>query len=250
MSNHKIAVQLYAVRDACAEDLPGTLERIARMGYNGVEFAGYYGYTAQDLRKMLADNGLKVAGSHVAIEHLLEDEFEKTVEFHLALGNKYLIVPYLGNYVKGTRESWLDAAHLVDAISQRLTPHGLRTGYHNHGIEFELIDGETPWDTFFGNTRPEVVMQIDVGNSLQMGGVDAVPYLERYPNRAATVHFKDYKPGNPNVIIGEGDVRWSEVFRLCEQSSTEWYIVEQEAESIPSLDCADRSLKALRDMGW
>lgn len=93
-------------------------------------------------------------------------------------------------------------------------------------------------------------MQIDVGNALHMGGADAVPYLERYPCRARTVHLKDYSAVNQNAIIGEGTVRWTEVFNLCETTAgAEWYIVEQEVKGMDSLECADLSLQALRKMG-
>ncbi|MCS7309894.1 MAG: sugar phosphate isomerase/epimerase, partial [Armatimonadetes bacterium] len=66
-----IGVQLYSVRDDCAKDLPGTLAAIAKMGYEGVEFAGYHGYSARDLRKLLDDNGLKCCGTHIGIDTLL-----------------------------------------------------------------------------------------------------------------------------------------------------------------------------------
>jgi sugar phosphate isomerase/epimerase len=250
MTKPPIALQLYAVRDACAANLPGTLKRISEIGYEGVEFAGYYDHSAAELRKMLESANLQVAGAHVPTEQLLGDELDKTIEFHKTLGNKFLIVPWLGDYVKGTRASWLEAAHLLNSISEKLAPHGLFTGYHNHGIEFTEIDGETPWDTFFGNTHPEVVMQIDVGNALQMGGADAVPYLDRYPGRARTVHLKDYSADNQSAIIGEGSVRWADIFKVCETTAgTEWYIVEQEVKGMDSLQCADQSRRALRKMG-
>jgi sugar phosphate isomerase/epimerase len=74
-------------------------------------------------------------------------------------------------------------------------PEGLQTGYHNHAIEFQPFEpgGELPWDTFFGNTNPQVIMQFDTGNALH-GGADALPFLKRYPGRAKSVHLKEYDP--------------------------------------------------------
>jgi sugar phosphate isomerase/epimerase len=111
------------------------------------------------------------------------------------------------------------------------------------------MEGELPWDTFISNTRQDVIMQLDTGNALD-GGADPIPFLERYPGRAVTVHLKEYSPANDKAIIGEGEVRWAEVFRLCEASGgTRWYIVEQEGYAYPPLECVERCLRALKGMG-
>jgi len=137
----------------------------------------------------------------------------------------------------------------LEEIAERLKPFGMRTGYHNHSAEFSPLEGEMPWDTLFGNTSPEVVMQLDTGNCLR-GGPDPVVFLERYPGRALLVHLKEYSKANDKAILGEGDVRWSEVFRLCETiGGTRWYIVEQESYAFPPLECVERCLQALRQMG-
>src|SRR6266852_8632753 len=98
-----IGLQLYAVRDECAKDLPGTLSAVAEMGYAGVEFAGYYGYTAQSLRAMLEERGLKCCGAHTQLNTLMGDELVRTVEFNRALGNPSLIVPILPAERRATR---------------------------------------------------------------------------------------------------------------------------------------------------
>ena len=95
MSQIPIGLQLYSVREDCQKDLPGVLKEVARMGYAGVEFAGYYGYSATDLRKMLDDLGLKCCGTHTGLPTLLGEELPKTIEFNQTLGNKFLIVPGL-----------------------------------------------------------------------------------------------------------------------------------------------------------
>ncbi len=249
MARIPIALQLYSIREDCKQDLPGSLQAVAKMGYEGVEFAGYYDRTAEELRKMLDDLGLKVAGTHIALDTLLGDELERTVEFNRTLGNKFLIVPGLAEERRNSRAAWRDTADVFNEIAKRLKPHGMRTGYHNHHIEFTPMEGELPWDTFFGHTSPEVVMQLDLGNALH-GGADPVPFLERYPGRAATVHLKEYSKTNDKAVIGEGDVRWEEVFRLCESTGgTEWYIVEQESYAHPPLECVELCLKKLKEWG-
>src|SRR5215831_14773788 len=90
-----IAVQVYSVREIAQKDTAGTLAKIAKIGYQGVEFAGYYGHSAQDIRKILDDNGLKAAGTHTGLDTLLGDQLPKTIEFNRTIGNKNLIVPSL-----------------------------------------------------------------------------------------------------------------------------------------------------------
>ena len=174
-------------------------------------------------------------------------------QFYLArsktLDNRFLIVPGLPEEFRSCAEAWADTAKMFNTIAEALEPEGMYTGYHNHHIEFAPMDGELPWDTFFGNTDPRVVMQIDLGNALHGGG-DPVPYIAKYPGRALTVHLKAYSASNDKALIGEDDVPWQRVFDLCETSgNTEWYIVEQESYAFPPLECVDRCLQALKAMG-
>lgn len=246
-----IALQLYSVREDAKNDLPGVLAAVKAMGYDGVEFAGWYDHSAADIKKMLDDNGLVVAGAHVGIGTLLDDEFEKSVEFHKTIGNKFPIVPGLhGSYCSST-EAWRATADLFNEIAAKLKPLGMRTGYHNHTVEFKPFTpgGELPWDTFFGNTVADVIMQFDTGNALH-GGSEALPFLKRYPGRAGSVHLKEYDPDNGKAMIGEGKVPFQEIFEVCETTGgTEWYVVEQESYAYPPMECVKRCLDNLRAMG-
>lgn len=249
MAQIPIGVQLYSVRQDAQNDLPGVLEAIGKMGYAGVEFAGYYGNSAEQIKQWLDDNGLKCCGTHTGLPTLLGDELQKTIDFNKTLGNPYLIVPGLPGERTSSREAWLETAKIFNEVSAKVREQDAWVGYHNHHTEFTPLDGEMPWDTFFGNTDKNVVMQLDSGNALH-GGADIVPFLERYPGRALTVHLKEYAEGNAKALIGEGDVRWNEIFDLCERSgNTQWYIVEQESYAFPPLECIDKCLQNLRTMG-
>ncbi len=249
MARIPIALQLYSVRDDCAKDLPGTLAAVAKMGYEGVEFAGYHGRSAAELRAMLDDLGLRVAGTHIGLETLLGDELARTVEFNQAIGNKFLIVPGLAEQYRESRAAWLRTAGIFNEIAAKLEPLGMQTGYHNHTIEFQPLDGENPWDTFFGNTVQAVVMQMDTGNAMH-GGADPMPFMLKYPGRATTVHLKEYSTSYNTANIGEGDVPWADFFRVCETTGgTQWYIVEQENYALPPLECVRVCLENLRKMG-
>ena len=246
-----LALQLYSIRDDCARDLPGCLAAVAKMGYEGVEFAGYCGFSAQDVRKMLDDNGLKCCGTHIGIDTLLGDELEKTSEFNKVIGNDFLIVPGLPGEYTASAAAWRRTADVFNQVADRLRPLGQWTGYHNHHTEFTPFPdcGEEPWHLFFGNTKKEVVMQFDTGNAMH-GGADPVPYFERYPGRALTVHLKEFSATNDTALIGEGDCPWSRLFELCETiGATQWYIVEQESYPYPPMECAERCIQNLRGMG-
>jgi len=243
-----IGLQLYSVREDCKKDLLGTIAAVAKMGYKGVEFAGYYDRSAKQLRKMLNDNGLVCCGTHTGLDTLLGDNLTRTIEFNRTLGNKYLIVPGLPEKYRASRQAWLDTAKLFNELAEKVKPHEMLVGYHNHSIEFTAMDGELPWDTFYGNTRKDVIMQIDVGNAIH-GGADPLPYLYKYPGRAITVHVKEFSKTNNKALIGEGDVNWKAFFALCRAvGQTEWYIVEQESYAYPPLECVERCLRNLRKM--
>lgn len=244
-----IGLQLYSVREVCQKDTAGTLAAVAKMGYKGVEFAGYYGHDAKTLRRMLDDNGLKCCGSHIGIETLLGDNLPKTIEFNQILGNKFLIVPGLPEKYTKSRKAWEETADLFSELAEKVKPHGMRVGYHNHTTEFKELEGELPWDTFFKRASKDVIMQFDTGNAMHGGG-DATVYLKRYPGRAITVHIKPFSKLKPNALIGDDELPWPEIFNLCETiGGTEWYIVEYESDAYPPLVSVEKTLEVLRRWG-
>jgi sugar phosphate isomerase/epimerase len=165
------------------------------------------------------------------------------MEFSRTIGNKYVIVPSLDREKTKTKEGWLKTAKLFNEISDKTRSEGVLIGYHNHTQDLEPIEGEIPWDIFFGNTNKEVIMQLDVGHAVH-GGADPVALLKKYPGRAITVHLKEYSATNDKALIGEGDVKWQDVFAACESiGGTQWYIIEEESGQYPPLEAAETSLK-------
>jgi sugar phosphate isomerase/epimerase len=239
-----VGLQLYSVREQCAKDLPGVLAAVAKIGYKGVEFAGYHNRSAQDLRKLLDGNGLVACGTHTPYESVLGDKLKETIEFNRVIGNKFLIVPWMEGK---TKQEWLDKAKLFNTLADQVKSAGMSVGYHAHAHDFEKFDGESAWDLFFGNTKPEVVMQLDTSNCRD-GGADPVAVLKKYPGRARSIHLKA-SGGGPEAVIGEDKVDWKAVFAFCEsQGKTEWYVVEHESSKDP-LDAVKRCFAALKAMG-
>ena len=241
-------LQLYSVREDCAKDLGKVIAAVARMGYQGVEFAGYHGKSAPEIKKMLDDNGIVCCGTHTGWDTLSDANLAATIEFNKTLGNKYLIVPGLPGECTSSRQAWLNTAARFNVLAERVKPHGMRVGYHNHTIEFKPLEGEMPWDTFMKNTGKDVVMQLDTGNCMH-GGADPLPFIYKYEGRAVTVHVKEYSKTNDRAIVGEGDINWRAFFALCRAvGGTEWYIVEQESYAYPPLECVEKCLVNLRGM--
>ena len=243
-----VGLQLYSVREQCKADLPGTLAAVAKIGYPGVEFAGYHGRRAKELRQLLDDNGLKVCGTHTPYDSVLGDKLKETIEFNRTIGNRFLIVSYMGEDRMGTVEKIGETAKLFTEIAAKVKPDGMRVGYHAHGGDFKKVDGETAWDRFFTAAGSDVTMQMDLGNCLGGGG-DPYATLKKFPGRSATIHLKEHG-GKPGAPVGEGDVKWDEVFRLCETTGrTEWYIVEQESYAGAPLDSVKQCIDNLRKRG-
>jgi sugar phosphate isomerase/epimerase len=243
-----IGLQLYSVRNECGKDLPGVLKAVAAMGYKGVEFAGYYGRDAAALRKLLDENGLACCGTHTGWNTIQDDALKATVEFNRTLGNKYLVVPGLPKGRLETVEACKETAKILTAQAAKVKDAGMYVGYHAHGGDFKkFADGQTPWEVIFGNAGPGVIMQLDTGNCLGGGG-DPIAILKKFPGRSLTIHLKEHG-GPAAAAVGDGEVKWSEVFALCESTGkTEWYIVEHESGSAP-MESVKACIDNLRKMG-
>lgn len=243
-----IGLQLYSVRKECAQDLPGVLAAVAGMGYKGVEFAGYHGRAAAELRKLLDDNGLICCGTHTGWPTIQKDQLGATIEFNKTLGHPYLVVPGLPKERVATADACKETAAVFTEQAEIAAKEHMHVGYHAHGGDFKRFeDSSTPWEIIFSNAGPKVIMQLDTGNCLGGGG-DPVAILRRFPGRSLTIHLKEHG-GLKGAPIGEGTVPWKEVFAACETvGGTRWYIVEHESGDQP-LDSVRRCLENLKKMG-
>jgi sugar phosphate isomerase/epimerase len=243
-----IGLQLYSVRQDCEKDLASVLQAVAKMGYQGVEFAGYYNRGAAELHELLQKFGLKCCGTHIQLDTLKGDELKKTVEFNKTIENQYLIVSWMPGTYAESLESVKAVAKVFNDIAGQLRDHDMFVGYHAHGGDFKKIGEEFAWDLLFANTQDSVVMQMDLGNCIEAGG-DPIASLKRFPGRSGTIHLKE--AGGPDTaVVGEGNVNWKEVFAICETTGgTKWYIVEHERAGGTPLGNVNRCLRNLKKMG-
>ncbi len=238
-----VAIQLYSLHDVAPKDVPGTLRKVAAMGYQGVEFAGYYDLPAETLRGMMNENGLLCAGAHMGIEALEGAAFEKTIAFQKILGNNRLIVPWIDISKLEEMIERLNAAHL------RAKACGMRVGFHNHTQEFELDNGITKFDRLFTATPEDFLVQLDIGWATA-AGQDVPAILRKYSKRLEAVHVKESHPTNKTAAVGEGSVNWPAIFDILEkETAVQWYIVEQEQYATGPMESAKTCIDNIRKMG-
>jgi len=242
-----IGLQLYTIgMEIMSKGPEAALATVAKAGYKGVEFAGYFKRDANALRQLLDENGLRCCGSHIGLNNLQGENLEKTIAFNKTIGNTRLVVPSLGGSYTKSKKSLEDAADIFNEIADKLKPAGMRVGFHCHPGEFRTIEGEMIWDIFFSRAKKEVIMQCDLGH-MGTAGVDPVAYLTKYAGRAATVHVKPSAKVNRGVLVGEDELKWPEIFKACETvGGTEWYIVEYDGGS---MEKAEKTMETLRKWG-
>ena len=246
-----IAVQMYSVRADCQKDFDAALEQVAAMGFEGVEFAGYYTYAkrAPELRKRLDDLRLRAAGTHIGLETLQGDALKSTIEFHQAIGCRFLIVPGNAAFTDPDRSKAL--ADTFNQLAETLKPLGMACGYHNHVAEFKKDGDKTFWDLFAERTTRDVILQQDCGWTAA-AGLDPVAYVKKYPGRTKTVHFKPFaRPADVGrrAILGQDSVDWPAVHAACRSvGGTKWIVIEQELypDGKTPMECTRESLTGLR----
>jgi sugar phosphate isomerase/epimerase len=250
MKKAPVALQLYTVRDALQTDFPGTLKAVADLGYKAVELAGTGGYSAAELKKLLDDVGLKVIGSHVGLD-LLEGDLQAALDYNEAIGNRYVVCPYLDEQRRKTGDDWKRMGERFNSIGSACRSRAMVFAYHNHAFEFQQFDGKTGMEILWEATDPELVKsELDVYWVLY-GGKDPAAYIRELGRRVALLHVKDMARDAERSFaeVGEGIVDWNAVLEACEGTGVAAYIVEQDVCKRPPLESAAISLKNLQRMG-
>lgn len=243
----KISVQLWSVKDEVKADFTGTLKQLAAMGFSGVEFANGFGEFADDpqsIKTVLDSFGLESSGAHLSFEQLNDDNFAQTVKFYQILGVKILIVPWDERawHPEGIKE----VVTLLNKLSKKLAPLGMKIGFHNHQHEFNAYEGSTYWDYLAKNTVKDVILQQDVGWTT-FAGKDPIEYVKRYPQRTLTTHYKALSPEGTQgklPIIGQDTIDWLNLSKAnIAVGGTLWFVIEQEKypNSLTPLQAVEQS---------
>jgi sugar phosphate isomerase/epimerase len=227
-----VGLELYSVRGFLEKDLMGTVRAVAGMGYEIVEFySPYYAWTPQqasDMRKLLDDLGVRCLSTHNGSNALAPEGLQKAIDLNQTLGSRYIVMASPGT-VTGL-DGWKAVADRLNAAAERLAPLGMYAGYHNHGAEWQQVDGKRPMDVLAASTTKTVALQLDVGTCVA-AGADPVAWIAANPGRIRNMHCKDWAPGRDYaVLFGEGSAPWARIFAAAEAGGgVEFYLIEQEA---------------------
>jgi sugar phosphate isomerase/epimerase len=221
-----LGLQLYSLRREFDVDAEGTLRSVRGLGYEYVETAGDYGWSAERWQQLLSETGLKVAGAHVSPDSLTKD-LAKTVKFQKALGNHRYILGYVADHtVKGFSE----AAALLNKGAQSLRDEGGEVFYHNHDFEFKPVGGTTGYDILLKETDPKLVrFEVDT-YWVEQAGRDAAEFVAKHADRIGIIHAKEIRRSDKSdQAVGDGDIDFPAIIKLAQ--AKDWpLIVEYEGE--------------------
>lgn len=266
-----IGIQLYSVRDDMTKDPLGTLKQVAKMGYTHVEHANYvnhkfYGYTAQEFRKVLDDLGLKMPSGHTvlganhwdAAKKDFTDDWKKLVDDAAYMGQKYVISPWMDEKLRSSYDDLLKWLEVFAKCGDLCIRKGMKFGYHNHWDEFShQLNGKKIFDIMMEQMdTKKVVMQLDIGN-MYIGGGIALDVVTKYAGRFELIHVKDEiasKGAEPyeSTILGKGIIQVKNVLDICRKTGgTQVYVIEQESyQGKAPLACIEEDLKILKGWGF
>ncbi|MCI0512165.1 sugar phosphate isomerase/epimerase [candidate division KSB1 bacterium] len=245
-----IALQLYSVRDQTAQNFIKTLEEVAQIGYAGVELAGLGNLSLAEMKRVLADLNLKIAGSHIGLEKL-ETDLNQVIDENLELGNPWIVCPSWPESRRKSRDDWESAAASLNRIAFILAEKQLGFAYHNHAYEFQITGHRTGYEILleFSDTH-YLKMELDVYWA-QFGEQDPAALMQRLGKRLTLLHLKEMAndPQHSMTELGQGMIDFPAIFKAAENTACEWYIVEQDICQRPSLESARLNFEQLRAWG-
>lgn len=232
-----LGLQLYTLRREMAGDVEGTLARVAEIGYEEVEFAGYFERRPEEVRRALERAGLRAPAAHVSVE-LAREDWPRTLDTASTIGHSWLVVGSIPD-AERTADGYRAAAELFGRAGEAAREAGLRFGYHNHSFEFdpavELPGGALPLDFLLEATDPgRVDFEMDLYWTVHGGG-DPLAYFERFPGRFPLVHVKDSAgpPEHRMVDPGAGVIDFPAIVAARERAGTRHFFVEHDDPEDP-----------------
>lgn len=243
-----IGLQLYSLREAMEEDVSGTLQKVADMGYKRLETAGYkdgkiYGYEPSEFRKMVENLGMSVTSAHCGRswdpekEEEIMEWWDTALDTHKASGCRYVIQPSfpIGDELEDIKV-YIDYFNKVADLAAK---KGLKFGFHNHSREFEKRGGQVIMDYMIQNSNDNMFFELDVYWATK-GGVDPVDYINKYGKKITLFHIKD------ESIIGEsGTIDFEPIFNAAYKNGITDYYVEVEKYTLPAENCVEKSFDFL-----
>ncbi|WP_078553622.1 sugar phosphate isomerase/epimerase family protein [Bacillus alkalicellulosilyticus] len=248
MITKPISIQLYTLREETSKDFVGTLKKVAELGYDAVEFAGFWGdLSAFELKAILDDLHLTVSGSHVSLE-MLDDNIDGVIDYQKAIGSPHIILPNLPEELKDP-SNYEELTKKLNAFGEKCTAAGVTFSYHNHAFELESHEGRKGLDILLEDSDPELVKaELDV-YWLRKAGENPVDWLKKYEGRTPLIHLKDMTTDGEQFFaeLGTGGIDLASIIQFGEQSGVEYWVVEQDQTRKTALESAQISINYLKE---
>lgn len=276
MKKFKIGLQLYTVREEMEKDMEKTLKAVKDMGYDYVEFAGYFGRTAEEVKAMLDKYDLNAISVHQGYEVFLEDE-KSNIDYLKTLGVKYCAIPWMGAEKHAGNEVYPQTVADITKVAKALKENGIQMLYHNHDFEFEKYQDKFLLDWLYESV-PADLLQTEIDTCwVKYSGNDPVEYMKKYQGRADVLHLKDFvckafaggpvyalidNEGKENNApskedngfefrpVGQGLQDFEAILKTAEEIGIEYLIVEQDSwPTASALESAKQSREYLKTLG-
>lgn len=271
MYDFPIALQLYSVRTDMEADFEGTLKRVKELGYVGVEFAGLYGKSTAEVKKLCEEIGLAPISAHVPYSELLKGE--ETFKAYAEIGCKYIVIPWIGAEYLAGGEKNAEFIENVKKFGELANANGMKLCYHNHDFEFQKVDGEYKLDRLYSDVSADLLLtQLDTC-WVNVGGKNPSDYIRKYNGRIEIIHLKDFVGGKSENMygligadgkekaedtskkfelrpVGCGVQNFPAILDACKEVGATWVVVEQDEPSMGKtrLECAEVSINYLKSL--
>lgn len=253
MKTLPVALQVYSIRDEAGSDFVKTMQDVKLMGYDGVELAGLYGHSPEQIRDILKEIGLVPISAHVPYEAFAQD-LQGTIQSYLTIGCKYVAIPYLLEDSRYGTEKFKEFIKYLPVIAKACRQAGLTLLYHNHDFEFlKTEEGEYVLDYIF-NSVPADELKVELDTCwAKFAGVDPCAYLRKYTGRCPVVHLKDYNGAEPFEFraLGRGVQDVPAILKEAINVGSEWVVVEQDRHyGYTPMEDTRISRVYLKELGW
>lgn len=230
MKQLPIAIQLFSVREEAAADFQGTMKKIKEFGYDGVELAGLYGLSAEEIKNCLNENDLVPISAHVSIDELISD-LDASLDTYKTIGCGYIAIPSLSEEQRYGGKLYHDILKAIPKIAEACKEKEMVLLYHNHDFEFAKTEqGNYALDELFSEF-PTEQLQTEIDTCwVKVAGIDPVAYIEKYKGRCPLVHVKDFTNDNPVElsVLGKGKQDIKGIEAAAQQNGAKWLIIEQD----------------------
>ncbi len=247
-----IGCQTWPVRESIAKDFPGTVKTLAAAGFQSIElcspigyadsgFAGLAKYSAAELKKIIADNGVTCVSSHFGIDELRKDQ-PASIAWAKEIGLTQMLVPSLSGPKNPTLDDVKRIADEYNKMGELAAKSGIQQGLHNEGFELSHVNGKRTYDLLLELLDPKLVkFQFQV--STIADGYDAAEYLTKYPTRFISMHVQGWDlKKNTYAVVGQDSLDWKKIFSAAKSANIKNYFVEM------NLDLMRASVPYLRSL--